>query len=562
MNYGLLVFVLFPMLAGIIGYALGRKSEKNRNDWIDVSMFVQLILLICMLVEYKKGWDLKLGINAVFGMGFSLEMEPVRILLCTMIFIVYFVISQYMKASLKKEKDLNGFYFLFMVSQGLCYGTVLSDTIFGYCLFMVPAYVLLLPMLLQRQNEVIRKHAKTYSLMTGVSFGLIMVALLLLFSQYQHTNFNYLFLYGRQQNTVLVLIAGIVLIIGFGIWAGMFPLQQLVTKSCSTGLMEVSTLGGLVLSKLGAFGMVLVARSIFYENRLMGKIILVWSLCAIVFGLCYSLLSTDIRKILLGINITSNGMIVLAGSIALFDVKSSVYPMRSVIWLLLASSVGLLVLYMISLEFVRKARTYEIKGLIQVGKGNIVMAVAAFLAGASLIGVPGTFGFLGQSLLLKSILTIVQWKWLLGVYVIQWAFYMTAIARLYMKLFISKKDETMHIMVSEEELEASQPKKEPSDPQNAYWFGQMILVVLSFLLVVIGILPGFTIDFMAESVEKYFQLPAYDGGLKYFTMDGIISFVITAILAFILYLNLVHGIVLRAIKNKKNKKLQQEIEKE
>lgn len=562
MNYGLLVLILFPIIAGIISYITGKKSEQNRNDWVDIAMFVQLILLICMIVEMVKGWELKFVADVVFGLGFSIVLDPVRLLLCGVIFMICFAISQYMKASLKKEANMNGFYLLFLWLQGFFYGVVMSDTIFGFCLFMIPAYIILLPMMLQRQDDTILKNIRTYPVMAAISFGLVLVGLLLLFSQYQFSSFNYLFLFGSQNYNVLVALAGILLIIGFGIWAGMFPLHQLVTRSCSIGLMEVSAIAGLILSKLGVWGLVLTMRAVFYENRTISKIVLVWLLIAIIFGLCYSLLSTDIRKILVGINVTTNGMIGLGGAVALLDAKSGAYPLRSVLYIFVSTSIALVILYMIALEFVRKARTYEIKGLISVGKGQKMLVLVAFLACATLIGVPGTLGFLGQSLLLKSMLTIAKWKWLVGVYVIQWAFYMTAIARLFMKLFISKKDETMHVMVSEEELEANQQKKEPSDPKNAYWFGQLLLGIYAVITVVAGIIPRFTVDRLSEQIENYFQIMSTDGTIPYFTMDVCIIFVISAILAFVIYLNLVHGIILRAVKNKKNKKIQEEFESE
>ena len=63
-----------------------------------------------------------------------------------------------------------------------------------------------------------------------------------------------------------------------------------------------------------------------------------------------------------------------------------------------------------------------------------------------------------------------------------------------MKLFVSKKDETMVVLSAEEELEAGKPKKEPSDPKNAYWFGEVLLGFISFLLVAAGVFPQFTID--------------------------------------------------------------------
>ena len=102
MNYGLLVLILFPIIAGIISYITGKKSEQNRNDWVDIAMFVQLVLLICMIVEMVKGWELKFVADVVFGLGFSIVLDPVRLLLCGVIFMICFAISQYMKASLKK----------------------------------------------------------------------------------------------------------------------------------------------------------------------------------------------------------------------------------------------------------------------------------------------------------------------------------------------------------------------------------------------------------------------------------------------------------------------------
>lgn len=562
MNYGLLVLILFPAAAGLIGYFLGKKNEKNRNDWIDIAMFVQFVLLVCLGVEYAKGWSMEFAADSVFGMGFSIVMDPVRLLLCGVVLAVNFIMCQYMKESMKKEQLLNIFYLLFMCMQSAGYGAILSDILFCYVLFMIGAYILLIPMMLQRQNEVIIKNAKRYSVFMAVSFGLVMIGLLLLFSQYKHTSFVYLLIFGSEGFNKIVGAAGIILILGFSMWAGMFPFPQVVTRSSNVGLIEVSAISACILSKIGILGLFVLARAIFHGNAWIGKILLVWSLLTVICGLFTSLISTDIRKMLMGINIAVNGMIGVSGSLGFLKSDAALYPNRGFLYLLVSSSLVLAVLYMVALELIREARTYEIKGLIAVGKGHKLLMVVAFIACAALIGVPGTLGFLGQSMLVRSILTVAGWKWLVVVYIIQWGFFITAVARYYMKLFVSKKDETMHVLSSAEETEASIPKKEPSDPKNAYWFGEVLLGLVCLFLVVPGVVPDYTVEQLSAFVDAYFHMVPLGDAISYYTVDVLIIFVISAILGWLIYLNLVHGILLRYIRNKKNNKIKKEMDQQ
>ncbi|MGN0437084.1 MAG: proton-conducting transporter membrane subunit [Lachnospiraceae bacterium] len=559
MNYGLLVLILFPVVAGFVGYILGKKDEKRRNDWIDIAMFVQFVLLVCLAVEIIKGWDMSFVANAVFGLGFSITLDPVRLMLCGVVLAVNFIMCQYMKESMKKEQLLNIFYLLFMCIQGVSYGAILSDIVFCYLLFMVGGYILLIPIMLQRQDDIILKNAKRYSILMAVSFGLVMVGMLLLFAQCRHTSFAYLLLLRDMNQNAVVTLSGILLIFGFSMWAGMFPFHHMVARSSNVGLIEVSTISACVLSKIGILGMFLMARSIFQDNSLVSKILLVWALLTIVCGLFTSLVLTDIRKMLMGINIAVNGMIGVSGSVGLLKSNEAMYPLRGFLYLLVASSLALLILYMVALQLVREARTYEIKGLIAVGKGHKLLMVISFIACGTLIGLPGTFGFLGQSMVVRSLLTVSKWKWLIVLYLIQWGFFVTAVARYYMKLFVSKKDETMVVLSSEEELEASNPKKEPSDPRNAYWFGEVLLGFISFLLVAVGVFPQFTIDKLSTDIDGYFYMKQLGDNISYYTVDVLVMFAIAAVLGLVVYVTLVHGILLRYVRDRKNKKLRDEM---
>ncbi len=559
MNYGLIVLILFPVVAGIISYVLGKKNENLRNDWIDIAMWVQLVLMVCLVVEYRMGYNLTLSVGKFFGTGLSLVADPIRILLLSLVTVVFWVVSRFMRASFQKESDVNGFYLLYLCMLGMFQGVLLSDNFFNTLLFMLMCHMGLFPMLLVRKDKAPKKNTRIYALFMGISYICVIAGMLLLVSELQSTAYSYLFLVTQQGITVNILLGGILSFIGLAIWAGMFPVQQLVTRSSNLVMIEVAGIVATVFSKLGIFILIVFMRSIFHGSQIIGKSLLAVALLTIVWGLLISLISTDIRKILSGINIAVNGIMGISGAIAILDTASSGYPLRSFLYILISSSLSLLILYMVSLELVREARTYEIKGLIAVGKRHKLLGVVALIAGATLIGIPGTMGFLGSSLLVKSVLTVVKWKWLIGVYILQGGLYVTAIARWYMKLFVSKKEETMYIMTSKEKLEASEQKKEPSDPQNAYRQGEILLVIVSLVLVVVGILPHVTIDRLSNGIDTFFYLLPMADKIYYYTTDVLLVLVVVAILGFLLYFNLVHGVVLRAVRNKKNKKIQKEM---
>lgn len=559
MNYGLIVLILFPVVAGVISYFLGKKNEDSRNDWVDIVMWVQLVLMVCLLVEYRKGFNMSLSVGTLFGTGLSLVADPIRILLLSVITVVFWVISRFMRASFRKESDVNTFYSIYLCMLGMFQGAVLSDNLFNTVCFMFICHIGLIPMLLVRKDKALVNNARLYGLFLGISYVCIMVGIPLLVSELDTTSYTYLFLMTQKGISVKILLGGLLCFFGFAIWAGLFPIQQLVTRGSNIVMIEISGIVATVFSKLGILSMIFLAHSLFHGSRFIGKGLLVVSLLTIIWGLLVSLISTDIRKILSGINIAINGIIGISGAIAILDAASAVYPLRGFFYILISSSLALLVMYMVSLELVREARTYEIKGLIAVGKHHKILAVTGLVAGATLIGVPGTMGFLGCSLLVKSLLTVVKWKWLVGAYIIQGGFYVTAIARWYMKLFVSKKDETLHVMASKEELEASEHKKEPSDPEHAYRQGEILLVMVSVVLIVTGVLPHLTIDKMTAAMDTFFWMIPLEDRIPYYTIDVLLVLAVVVFLGCILYVNLVHGIFLRAVRNKKNKKIQKEM---
>ena len=147
-------------------------------------------------------------------------------------------------------------------------------------------------------------------------------------------------------------------------------------------------------------------------------------------------------------------------------------------------------------------------------------------------------------------------------FLILWAFFATAVVRVFMKFFVSKKDKTIKILSEEEhsaedDVDNSEEKPQEKTPAP-YRTGEILLLVFGLLQVAIGLFPAFTVEKLSEAVNLYFKGRELSGAVAYYTKEMWIVFAIVAVLCLILYVNLVHGVLLRAVRNKKNRKLQEE----
>lgn len=559
-NYGMLMILLFPILGGIAGFYLGKKQQETRNDWIDIVMFVELVMQFYLgYILFAKGMEASFVLNNLLGLGLSLTMDVVRLVLCIMTTIIFGIITQFMKESMRQEAGSNRFYLLYMCMYSMVLGAFMANNLFNFFMFGIFALLFGYPLIMHRQDMQAIKGARVYFSFLIAQMVLILSGIVMVYAHLGSVSYSgmYSSIMSKGGNAV-ILTGGLFMFAGFAIFAGVFPVQFQVTKGCSYGLMEISAVLSGVVSKIGIFGILILASDLFVGSMLYGRILFGLGMLTAIWGLIITLLATDIRKILMGMDVAVNGFNIIGIALMVLCGDSNGFAMRSSFYFLLVSALSMMTLYMVALEQVRKINTYEIKGLIASGKGHTLLAVVCFIACISLGGVPGTAGFLAHSMLYQTIFINVGWKWLTVIYIVLWAFWMTAVTRIFMKFFVSKKEETIHILATEEELQdnAEEPDDEKSQEKNPYAFAEVLLLLTGVLQVAIGVAPNLFVEKLAADIADFFHGENITDAVSYFAGDALIGFAIAVVLCIILYLNLVHGILLRAIRDNKNKKLQ------
>ena len=129
----------------------------------------------------------------------------------------------------------------------------------------------------------------------------------------------------------------------------------------------------------------------------------------------------------------------------------------------------------------------------------------------------------------------------------------------------------MRILTTDEELKQTtenektvKEQKELSEKKSKkgkqpYVVGEILLLGIGFIQIIIGIFPNQTFGKIENTIMTFLHGENVPGTIPYFAGDVFIGFGIAVLLCIVLYVNLVHGILLRAVRNKKNKKLQENL---
>lgn len=557
-NYSIWMMILFPVLGGGIGCYFGKADPQARNRWVDLTMAAEWILQGIMafwMLFYDSDIEWIFGERLSFSVVF--RMDGVCLVLCVVTDLVFWITACFMRESMRQEADSGRFYFFFMCTYSMVLAAFAVKNLLGFVLSVSLAALFLYPMLLLKKEGMGRRNAGIYMffLIMGIVFsqlGQIVGSL----SARVSGDVGDCLMTGWEGSNGLSVIGGLFLFAGFAVFSGLFPVQYLVTRGSACSRMEAAVILNSVVSKAGVYGILLLSVNLFRGSTAYGRLLLVVGLLTTVWGLVLSITSTDIRKILMGVTVTTNGFAVLAvscmelcGGLEGFAVKGSFY-------MLPVSACSLLVFYMTALEQVRKRNTYEIKGLIASGKDNPLLAAACLIACASMGGFPKTAGFLIYSSMYQAIRYGLRWRWLTVFYILSWAFFMTSLARIFMKLFVSKKEETLHILTSEDRTESGEVVL-VDITRHPYRSGELLLVLVGVLQLVVGIFPDWTVIPLEQSVQSFLERGKSLEIFSYYSRSVWISYVVAAVLSIVFYVNLVHGILLRAVRNKKNKKLQE-----
>lgn len=487
--YYIILSVFFPILAGT--YLLVRKEMKTRRSLLvttGVSLLVTAVLAVLALCLAGEG--MLTLFNLTDRLPVLFKVDGVSVIFSAMTVIVFvcagFFSFEYMKHE-QKEKRYYGFYLIvFGVLLALCF----AGNLITFYLFFELLTLSSMPLVLHNGSK--------EAIMAGLKylFYSLCGAYLSLFGLYFIESYGNTLTFSpggvlsagaiAEHGTVL-LVTAMLMLIGFGVKAGMFPLHAWLPTAHPVAPAPASAVLSAVIVKAGVLGMVRVVYYIFGVSFLRGSWVqTVWmclTLLTVFMGSMLAYREPVLKKRLAYSTVSQLSYILFGLSIMETD------ALRGGLLHVLSHGFIKAALFLCVGAIIFKTGKTRVEELRGIGKEMPLLMWCYTIVSLGLIGIPPTGGFISKWYLAQGALSsgIAVFSWL-GPVILLISALLTAgyLLPVTIRGFFPGADYNYETLV----------KKEPSPLMT------VPVLILALLSVLLGLLPGGILDYLLQIAGK------------------------------------------------------------
>lgn len=403
--------VLLPLIGAFLVYLLGKKKEKVGETAALVTVLLEMAVVLDLAGCFAKFGDAYLEIPNICGMGMGFSVDSFRILymfLTAFMWLVTMIVSrEYFDGGHKKIR----YYFFVLLTLFATMGVFLSADLYTTFVFFEIMSFVSYVIVAQEENSDAVAGGKLY-LGIAVFGGMIMlIGLMILNNCVGTVDIEKLASACADCNQKPVLYtAGALIAVGFAAKAGAFPLHIWLPKAHAVAPAPASAILSGILTKTGVFGILIVSVRIFGKCEVWYLAMLIIGVVTMVTGAVLALFSINIKRTLACSSVSQIGFILIGigifgygnvggeayGEIAAMGEKGTIFFMvnHTLVKLLLFLVAGMIYHNMHSLDL------NDLKGF---GRKKPLLAVQFIIGAASLMGIPGTCGFISKSYVHESL---------------------------------------------------------------------------------------------------------------------------------------------------------------
>ncbi len=536
-----LIIIFLPIIGGPIEAYLGKKSEMIRDTLVVNSTFITFLLILLMYPKVMKG-EMVYHIPHVLGYGLTFRVDILSYIMAVTAGVVWFFVTIYAHDYMGIEKHRDRFYLWMSVTFGGILGTVLAGDLFTLFLFFELMTFSSYLLVAHNQSKESLLAGNSYIFMGMVGGLSILLGMILLYMYTGTLEFiplaSSLAEIGWRKYMITLFF-----VIGFGIKAGMLPLHIWLPRAHPVAPTPASALLSGILIKVGAYGILRLAISIFMPDmseitgfydplwivsKNLGFILIWMGIITMTIGVFHALQQNHMKKMLAYHSISQMGYIIMGiGVEAYLGYKGGMGYAASIYHIVNHALFKSLLFMVVGLIYLRTKEMdmYKLGGL---WKKMPFTALVCLIAAFGITGMPGFNGFISKSLLHHAIVEAYEYghysfRYAEMLFTLVSAGTVCSFLKLYGFVFLGKcPDRFLHIEGDK---------------------GMMDLAMggLALLIVLIGHVPNFMMDhFIIPSAQRLTFEPAfidrYLVGIQFFNWADIRIMIAIYILGGIIFL--------------------------
>ena len=311
-----ILIIAIPLLAAFLTHLTKYTKLRRSTELVAVSALLSSLLLLLstaravmagQIIKYNLG-----GWSAPFGI--SLQIDGLSFFFALLILVVGLLVIIY---SLGIYLYARRYYSLLLIAFAALLGIVLTRDIFNLYVFFemlaVASYVLIT---YKHKPRTIIASFK-YLILTESTWVLFLLAIALLYASSGSLNMDLLAtqmptIY--QQSPQVVYLIFVLMLMSFGIKAGMFPLHTWIPEAHSQAPTPVSGLLSGLIIKAGLYGMLRIFYLFFGASMMqlgLGNIIIFFGVISLIFASGMALVQIELKRLLAYSSISQIGFILI-----------------------------------------------------------------------------------------------------------------------------------------------------------------------------------------------------------------------------------------------------------
>jgi len=201
-----------------------------------------------------------------------------------------------------------------------------------------------------------------------------------------------------------IYLPAVLLLIGFGAKAGMFPLHIWLPKAHPVAPAPASAILSGVLTKAGVFGMLTVSMSFFLGDARWGVAMLLIGTITMLLGALLAVFATDLKRVLACSSVSQIGFITYGiGVMCLLEGEEYSVAYTGTIWHMMNHSMIKLLLFCCAGAVMMKAHSLDLNRLRGYGRKKPLLAALFAVGALTISGVPGTSGYISKTILHEAL---------------------------------------------------------------------------------------------------------------------------------------------------------------
>ncbi len=451
-----LAIALIPILGAVFVPLTGRFASRYLNYLV---LAITAAVLILSVYLFRLSWQG--DVISQFSVGFGdlplyFRVDRLGAVFNLISALIWFLATVFSLSYMSHESRHARYYTFYLLTLGGCLGVFLTADLFSLLLFFELMSFASYMLVIHTQTDEAMKAGRLY-LYLGVAGGLCIIAASVLIYWYTGT----VELTPMLEQLLLVparTLIAVLLLIGFGIKAGMVPLHIWLPKAHPVAPAPASALLSGIMIKTGAYGIVRVVTVIYTPEASetaglwaytaqMGYVLIWLGILTMSTAAFIALFQSNAKRLLAYSSVSQMGYILMGiGALAYLGVEG---PM----------ALGGFSMHVVNHAFF-KAGMFMMVGAVYFRTGQIelgrlgglwrdfpITTVVFLLAAMSIAGIPGLNGYTGKVMLHHAIVEAYELHDSYALYIAERIFMLTGvmttcyIARLFSSIFLGKKPE-------------------------------------------------------------------------------------------------------------------------